>query len=82
MLVVGALIAFSVNFAPLYSTWEYSKESTRGKSELSKAEGTNETGLDKEYITQWSYGIDESLTFLIPGFREEPPNHLITILKP
>ena len=69
LLVVGALIAFSVNFAPLYSTWEYSKESTRGKSELSKAEGTNETGLDKEYITQWSYGIDESLTFLIPGFR-------------
>jgi uncharacterized membrane protein HdeD (DUF308 family) len=69
LLIAGALIAFTVNFASLYSTWEYSKESTRGKSELSKAQGTNETGLDKEYITQWSYGIDESLTFLIPGFR-------------
>ncbi len=69
VLVVAALIAFSVNFASLYSTWEYSKESTRGKSELSKAEGTNEKGLDKEYITQWSYGIGESLTFLIPNLK-------------
>ncbi len=69
VLVVAALIAFSVNFASLYSTWEYSKESTRGKSELSKAAGTNEKGLDKEYITQWSYGIGESLTFLIPNFK-------------
>lgn len=69
MLVAGALIAFSVNFAPLYSTWEYSKESTRGKSDLTKVEGTDGSGLDKAYITQWSYGIDESLTFLIPGFR-------------
>lgn len=69
VLVVAALIAFSVNFASLYSTWEYSKESTRGKSELTKAEGSIEKGLDKEYITQWSYGIGESLTFLIPNFR-------------
>ncbi len=69
ILVAGALIAFSVNFASLYSTWEYGKESTRGKSELTKAGGASETGLDKEYITQWSYGIDESLTFLIPNFR-------------
>ncbi|MDZ7633756.1 MAG: hypothetical protein U5L72_04710 [Bacteroidales bacterium] len=69
ILVVAALIAFSVNFASLYSTWEYSKESTRGKSELTQAEGTNEKGLDPEYITQWSYGIGESLTFLIPNFR-------------
>lgn len=69
MLAAGALIAFSVNFAPLYSTWEYSKESTRGKSELTKDGGKIETGLDKAYITQWSYGIGESLTFLIPNFR-------------
>ncbi len=69
MLIVAVLIAFSVNFASLYSTWEYSKESTRGKSDLSQPTGGNESGLDKEYITQWSYGIDESLTFLIPNFR-------------
>jgi hypothetical protein len=69
MLVVAALIAFAVNFAPLYSTLEYSKESTRGQSELTAAEGSDQKGLDKEYITQWSYGIAESLTFLVPNFR-------------
>jgi hypothetical protein len=69
VLVGAALIAFSVNFASLYSTWEYSKESTRGKSELSKAAGTNEKGLDPEYITQWSYGIGESFTFLVPNLK-------------
>jgi hypothetical protein len=69
VLVVAALIAFSVNFASLYSTWEYSKESTRGKSELTTVAGTNTKGLDPEYITQWSYGIGESMTFLIPNFR-------------
>ena len=68
-LVVAALIAFSVNFAPIYSTLEYSKESTRGKSDLTKVDLKDRQGLDKEYITQWSYGIDESLTFLIPNFR-------------
>ncbi|MBK7733381.1 MAG: YfhO family protein [Bacteroidales bacterium] len=40
-----------------------------GKSELTTAAGTSEKGLDPEYITQWSYGIDESMTFLIPNFR-------------
>ncbi len=69
MLVVAALIAFSVNFASLYSTWEYSKESTRGKSDLTQANGGDGSGLDKEYITQWSYGTGESFTFLIPNFR-------------
>jgi hypothetical protein len=68
-LVVAALIAFSVNFAPIFSTLEYSKESTRGKSDLTKVDMKDQQGLDKEYITQWSYGIDESLTFLIPNFR-------------
>ena len=69
VLCAAAVIAFAVNFASLYSTWEYSKESTRGKSDLSQAEGGNESGLNREYITQWSYGMDESLTFLIPNFR-------------
>jgi hypothetical protein len=69
LLFAGAVIAVGVNFASLYSTWEYSKESTRGKSELTKTDAREEKGLDKQYITQWSYGIDESLTFLIPDFR-------------
>lgn len=69
VLVGAAAIAFCVNFASLYSTFEYSKESTRGRSDLTKTDNKDGSGLDKEYITQWSYGIGESMTFLIPGFR-------------
>jgi hypothetical protein len=69
LLFFAAIIAIGVNFASLYSTWEYSKESTRGKSDLTKDDTKEKTGLDKEYITQWSYGIDESMTFLIPDFK-------------
>lgn len=69
LLVIAAIIAVVVNFASLYSTLEYSRESTRGTSELSGSGAKEGKGLDKEYITQWSYGIGESMTFLIPGFR-------------
>ena len=69
LLVAAAIIAVGVNFASVYSTWEYSKESTRGQSDLSKDDAKETKGLDKEYITQWSYGVDESMTFLIPDFK-------------
>jgi hypothetical protein len=69
LLVAAAAIAVGVNFASVYSTWEYSKESTRGQSDLSKDDAKETKGLDKEYITQWSYGVDESMTFLIPDFK-------------
>ena len=69
LLVVAAIIAVGVNFAALYTTWEYGKESTRGKSDLTKDDASEGRGLDKAYITQWSYGIDETLTLLIPNFR-------------
>jgi len=69
LLVAAVVIAVGVNFASLYSTWEYSKESTRGKSDLTRDNAKEEKGLDKEYITQWSYGVDESMTFLIPDFK-------------
>ena len=67
----GALIGILVNISNLYHTWEYSKESMRGKSELVKANSANQTssGLDRDYITQWSYGIDETLTLLIPNAK-------------
>ncbi len=69
LLFAGAIIAVGVNFASIYSTWEYSKESTRGKSDLVKTGVKEEKGLDKEYITQWSYGIGETMTLLIPNAR-------------
>jgi len=70
MLLAGAIIAVGVNFGSLYTTWEYSKESTRGKSDLVKTETKeDDQGLDLAYITQWSYGIDETMTLLIPSFK-------------
>jgi len=69
--LVGALIGISINLSNLYHTWEYGKESMRGKSELVKANAENQTnsGLDRDYITQWSYGIGETWTLLVPNAK-------------
>lgn len=67
----GAVIAVCINASNLYHTWQYSQESMRGKSELVKKNSANQTnsGLDRDYITQWSYGIDETWTLLIPNAK-------------
>ena len=69
--VVGAAIGISLNLSSLYHTWQYGQESMRGKSELVKKNVANQTdsGLDRDYITQWSYGIDETWTLLIPNAK-------------
>ena len=72
VLVVAALIGISVNLSNLYHTYQYSKETMRGKSELVQtgdAAKQTSSGLDRDYITQWSYGIDETLTLLVPNFK-------------
>lgn len=68
---VGALLGICINISNLYHTWEYSKESMRGKSELVKPSSEQQTssGLDRDYITQWSYGIDETWTLLVPNTK-------------
>ena len=68
ILIAAALIGIAINISNLYHTWEYQKESMRGKSELTKANSANQTssGLDRDNITQRSYGIDETLTLLVP----------------
>src|SRR5574344_510896 len=60
-----------LNVSNLYHTWQYSQESMRGKSELVKKNTANQTnsGLDRDYITQWSYGIDETWTLLVPNTK-------------
>lgn len=67
----GALIGVLLNLSNLYHTWQYAQESMRGKSELVKKNVTNQTssGLDRDYITQWSYGIDETWTLLVPNVK-------------
>lgn len=68
---LGAALGISINISNLYHTWQYGKESMRGKSELVKKDSSNQTssGLDRDYITQWSYGIDETLTLLVPNAK-------------
>jgi hypothetical protein len=68
-LLAGVVIAVGMNFSRLYTSWEYSKETIRGPSELTSNNENKTTGLDKDYVVQWSYGIDETLTLLIPNFK-------------
>ena len=57
------------NITSLWLTYEYSKYSTRGKSELTLHHENKSSGLTQEYATQWSYGVGESMTLLIPNFK-------------
>ena len=69
--IAGGLIGLCINLSNLYHTWQYGQESMRGKSELVKADNANQTnsGLDRDYITQWSYGIGETWTLLVPNAK-------------
>lgn len=72
VLVVAALIGVCINLSSLYHTYKYSKETMRGKSELvetGEAARQSSSGLDRDYITHWSYGIGETWTLLVPNFK-------------
>lgn len=90
LLLAGAL-GIAINSTNLFHTYSYSKETMRGGTELTlnpqSNEGTtssvNAKGLEKEYITQWSYGIGETWSLLVPNIRggaseplAEHPRHL------
>ena len=71
--IVGGLLGVCINISNLYHTYEYSKETMRGKSELTQktkdaADQTN-SGLERSYITAWSYGIGETWTLLVPNTK-------------
>lgn len=73
--VIVSIVAVLPNAGNLMCTNEYAKYSIRGKTELTigsdgKSNASNTTsGLDKDYATQYSYGIGETFTFLIPDFK-------------
>lgn len=71
--LIGGLIGLMANFSNLYHTYQYSQESMRGKSELTPlpADKNKSTGngLNRDYITQWSYGIGETWTLMVPNVK-------------
>lgn len=84
VMILAGMVGVAVNASNLYHTYQYSKYTMRGGSELSqhKAEGqegalsndatntpVNASGLDKAYITQWSYGVGEIGTLLVPNLK-------------
>ena len=69
LLVIGG-VGIATNANKLIPTYEYSKYTMRGGSELTSESDThNKNGLNLEYATQWSYGIEEMPNLLIPNFN-------------
>ena len=71
--LIGGLLGVGINISNLYHTYEYSKETMRGKSELTQktkdAADQTGSGLERSYITAWSYGIGETWTLLVPNTK-------------
>ncbi|MCX6332922.1 MAG: hypothetical protein NT092_01290 [Bacteroidia bacterium] len=69
IMIVPFIIAIGINFGFLYTTYEYGKYSMRGKSDLVTESKNVSSGLKKDYIVQWSYGIRETFNLLIPDLN-------------
>ena len=67
--VLAIVLGIGTNSGHIMTTAEYSKETTRGRSNIVSEDGTQREGLRKSYITSWSYGKLETGTFLIPNFH-------------
>ena len=68
-LVVAALLGVLTCSTTLYGSYEFGKDTTRGKPVLSRNENNQTKGLDRDYITQWSYGKGETWSLLIPNAK-------------
>ena len=67
-LVIAGILAVSINAGLLWTTYEYSQESIRGQANLeTESREANSKGVDRDYAYEWSQGIGESITFLIPN---------------
>jgi len=68
-LLVAAMLAIFTHSTNLWATYQYGKDTMRGKPELTKEKEIKSNGLDKDYITSWSYGKQETWSFLIPNAK-------------
>ncbi len=67
--IIAGGLAFGSNINNLWNTYFYAKTTIRGPSELTSDKENKTSGLDKDYVTQWSMGKSETFTLLIPGFK-------------
>ena len=84
----ATILAILVNTSSLWSTYEYGKETIRGTSELSASTTKKTTGLPRDYAYEWSQGVGECITFLIPNAyggssrpSTSPESNLVKSLK-
>ena len=68
-LAVAAILAVLTSTIPLYANYEFGKETMRGKPVLTENTGNQTRGLDRDYVTQWSYGIGETWSLMIPNAK-------------
>lgn len=75
LLLVGYVFAFLINYGNLFGTVEYSAQTIRGGTELTITpdglpnEEIKTSGLDRDYVTNWSYGKGETFSFMVPNFK-------------
>lgn len=87
LFIASAIIGFLPNAGSLLCTYEYGNYTIRAKSDLTisadnKSNAENKTsGLDKDYATQWSYGVGETFTMLIPNFKGGASTYISNVDK-
>lgn len=69
VLIFGLIIAAGINIGNLWGTYSYTSETMRGGSELTIGDREPTSGLSKDYITNWSYGVGETFSLLIPNVK-------------
>jgi len=69
IIAAAGMIAVGTSATNLWATYQYGKETIRGKTELTTEKENRTSGLDKEYATGWSYGVGETMTLLIPNYK-------------
>lgn len=75
MVVLAGVLGVAANLPNIYHTYAYAKESMRGPAELTAPNNAKQKaqkatdGLERDYITAWSYGVDETLTLLVPDYK-------------